>query len=736
MPYPLRFPYRVEAARAGVMVLTTLVAGLRLCAAPPAAAAEPTGYRGLLHGSYDVAWAVAVDAAGSSYVAGYTDSPGFPTVQAAQADYGGGEYDAFVLKIDAVGRLVYSTYLGGSDEDRAYGIAVDARGYAYVTGYTHSADFPIACSWQAELGGEKDAFIAKLEPDSGRIVWATFLGSRHRDQGRAIALDRAGAVFVTGSTDSPDFPVAAAVQGRLAGGRDAFVAQLSPDGRELGYSTFLGGTGNELAYGIALDPTGRAMLTGYTDSVDWPLAGAVQAAAAGGSDAFVAKLAPRGQRLVYSTYLGGAGDDRGWGIASDGAGNAFVAGYTESADFPTARAAQPSLGGGRDAFASRISPEGTHLVYSTFLGGAATEHAFGMAVDRDGNAAVAGYTRSADFPLEAGCGLAQARAEDGFVVWLHRDGQRPSAAQLLGGGAVKAQVAREMTAELHARVAASQPEARALGRSVTVTLAAKGIAFGRAVVRPDGSIDTARRRGIDADLVVRPFGAKGTQADLRAVVAGAAAAHLGLDTAAPGDDPTTGRLSPAASQAGSELASGDLTALVYWIARRPPPRQRPPQGEDGTARHARGQKLFGELGCAACHVPELTLEDPLFQIAAPASGSKGLWYELKPIDSAAGTSGRLSVALYSDLRRHATGKGLADPEAEAGIDRDVFLTTPLWGVGSTGPWLHDGRAATLGEAILWHGGEAKPTRDRFAPLGEEEREALVAFLEHLVIDGD
>ncbi len=932
--------YRPDRKTTRLPVMIALGAAFLLSSLPPPAAAdEAPGYRGLLHGSYDVAWAVAVDAAGNTYVAGYTDSPGFPAVHAAQADYGGGEYDAFVLKLDPAGRLAYSTYLGGSDEDRAYGIAVDGAGSAFVTGYTHSVDFPIACPWRAELGGEKDAFVAKLDPSGQRIAWSTFLGGSHRDQGRGIALDGSGAVYVAGSTDSPDFPVARALQPRLAGRRDAFVTKLGPDGRAPRYSTFLGGSGNELAYGIAVDPAGRALLTGYTDSRDWPLASALQAVPGGASDAFVAKLAPRGEHLVFSTYLGGAGDDRGWGIAADAAGDAFVTGYTESADFPVAHAAQAAPGGGRDAFAARLSPAGEVLIYSTYLGGADTEHAYAVAVDGRGNAALAGYTRSADFPFRQGnaaasltTGRSQVRREDAFVAWLGGDGGRLPMPPLLGGGAddrayalaldrggtvhlagytysadlpvarpvqpgygggrdilvarhapaeaawgyattvagrgsgpgvagmaaidlgevrpaelehqgavlfhtpflavaeaemsagsakskpgigepsehivgpparlfdriagpesqacagchnqlvgtdglvrlvsggggdgasnvlagarppaaapgrernpkpvfgsaVKAQLAREMTAALQAQAAAARAEARAGGQPVAISLTAKGIPFGRAVARPGGSLDLAGD-GVDADLVVKPFGAKGTIAELPAVVRGAAAAHLGLGLAEASASPA-GATAPGvahdARQPVPGLTPGDIAALVYWVASRPVPRRWPPMGGDEEARLASGEQWFGALGCATCHVPSLTLDDPIFSIAAPGSEGMALTYDLRRSGLETTASGAIQVSLYSDLRRHAMGDGLSDPAAEAGVERDVFLTTPLWGTGSTGPWLHDGRAATLGEAILWHGGEAEAARAGFAELAAADRAAVLAFLDHLVIGAD
>jgi hypothetical protein len=283
-----------------------------------------------------------------------------------QPAYGGG-FDAFVAKLTPDGTaLVYATYLGGSDSDSGEAIAVDFRGSAYVTGSTNSSDFPTRNPLQSTLSGfGGDAFVAKLSPNGAALVYATYLGGRAFDFGVGIAVDFRGSAYVTGSTNSSDFLTRNALQPAFGAGTprppfgspsDAFVAKLAPAGSELVYSTYLGGSASDGGSGIAVDFRGNAYVTGSTNSSDFPIQDPLQPAFGGGtprppfgslpSDAFVAKLAPNGTALVYSTYLGGSDYDVGSGIAVDLRGNAYVTGDTSSADFPTRDALQPGFGGG------------------------------------------------------------------------------------------------------------------------------------------------------------------------------------------------------------------------------------------------------------------------------------------------------------------------------------------------------------------------------------------------------
>jgi hypothetical protein len=348
---------------------------------------------------FDGGIGIAINSAGEAYVTGYTGSPDFPTVDPIQAQHGGG-YDAFVAKLNSTGsQLLYSTFLGGSGGDGAAGIAVDSSGSAYVTGFTGSPNFPISHPLQTSLKGPFDVFITKLSPDGKRLVYSTFLGGNRDDEGVAIAVDSAGNAYVTGSVTSSDFPTVNPIQSKFAGGVvDAFVLKLNPTGSALVYSTYLGGSSRDQGAGIAVDSSGDVYVTGFTGSTDFPVSHAVQPKLAGDFDAFVAKLNPTGSDLLYSTYLGGAGKEQGAAIAIDRAGNAFVTGFTASADFPVVSPLQPKLGGETDAFITQLKPFGSALSVSTFLGGSATDEGAGIAVDRSGNIYITGYTASPNFP--------------------------------------------------------------------------------------------------------------------------------------------------------------------------------------------------------------------------------------------------------------------------------------------------------------------------------------------------
>jgi Tol biopolymer transport system component len=362
-------------------------------------------------GSVDHGEGIAVDGAGNAYVTGSTGSLNFPTTAGAfQTTLGGGFCcNAFVTKLNPDGSaLVYSTYLGGSRFDQGSAIAVDAAGNAYVTGGTQSPNFPTtAGAFQTTLGGGAGAFVTKLNPDGSALVYSTYLGGSGRDSGSGIAVNAAGNAYVTGTTLSPNFPTTAgAFQTTLGGGSccNAFVTKLNPDGSALVYSTYLGGSSQDMGIGIAVDAAGNAYVTGLTLSADFPVtAAAFQTTFGGIQDAFVTKLNSEGSALVYSTYLGGNGLDQGNGIAVNTAGNAYVTGRASSDNFPTRGEVQGPLCNG--AFVTKLNPDGSALVYSTYLGGSPNSPTTGLgtggngiAVDAAGNAYVTGVTESSDFP--------------------------------------------------------------------------------------------------------------------------------------------------------------------------------------------------------------------------------------------------------------------------------------------------------------------------------------------------
>ena len=295
---------------------------------------------------------VAVDPEGNAYVTGSTKSTDFPTTPGAfQTVYGGGNVDAFVLKLNPSGSgLVYSTFVGGSHLEGGQFIAVDGDGNAYVAGITGSKNFPTTPgAFQIANAGGPDAFVAKINPAGSGLVYSTYLGgSGNEGWAPGLAVDGDGNAYVTGSTDSTDFPTTpGAFQIANAGGRDAFVAKLNPAGSALVYSSYLGGGGADISRGFAMDVLGNVYVAGATYSPNFPTTlDAVQIAHAGGEDVFVTKVNPEGSVILYSTFLGGTGNDRARNIAVDMIGDVYMTGFTNSTNFPTANPIQPAYGGG------------------------------------------------------------------------------------------------------------------------------------------------------------------------------------------------------------------------------------------------------------------------------------------------------------------------------------------------------------------------------------------------------
>ena len=330
------------------------------------------------------------------------------------------------LVIDPI--LSYSTYLGGISNDYGNAITVDATGAAYVTGSTKSADFPTLNEYQTNQGIE-DVFVTKLSSSGSSLVYSTYLGGSSFEEGNGITVDAAGAAYVTGKTISSDFPTLNPYQ-TYQGGDDAFVTKLSSSGSSLVYSTYLGGSGYERGYAIAVDAAGVAYVTGNTTSSDFPTLNPYQTYQ-GDWDVFVTKLSSAGSSLVYSTYLGGSSADDGWGVAVDTAGAAYVTGRTFSSDFPTHNPYQ-TYQGGYDAFITKLSSSGSSLIYSTYLGGSNSDYDVGIAVDAAGAAYVTGFTKSADFPTLNPYQTDQG-SHDAFVTKLSSSGSSLVYSTYLGG---------------------------------------------------------------------------------------------------------------------------------------------------------------------------------------------------------------------------------------------------------------------------------------------------------------
>ncbi len=342
---------------------------------------------------------IAFDTAGNTYVVGRTTSSNFPIGNPYQSNLQG-IADAFVTKLSSDGNtIIYSTYLGGTAEDDGHGVAVDIAGNAYVTGVAFSGDFPIANAYDVSFnGGTYDAFVSKLSSSGSSLIYSTYLGGNSIEDGRRIAIDTAGNAYVTGYTYSSNFPTANPYQSSLNGVVDVFVTKLSSGGNSLIYSTYLGGTGSDEGVAIAVDMSSNAYVTGWTPSGDFPTVFPYDGSFNGVLDAFAVKLSDAGNSLVYSTYLGGSDEEKGYGIAVDADGATYVTGYTLSTNFPTLNPYQSTHQGISDVFVTKLSIDGNSIDYSTYLGGSDYEEAWGIAVDAAGAAFVTGQTSSTNFP--------------------------------------------------------------------------------------------------------------------------------------------------------------------------------------------------------------------------------------------------------------------------------------------------------------------------------------------------
>lgn len=403
---------------------------------------------------------ITVDKAGNVYVAGGTISPSFPvTLGAFQEVFpsvGDNFTSAYVTKLSFDGSgLIYSTFLGGSDSDEARSIVIDNMGSAYITGETSSSDFPVTLGAFQEnnlsTNGGSSAFAAKLSSDGTHLIYSTFLSGSDDDEGTDIDIDIRGNAYITGETNSPDFPVTSnAFQQNfpsiVEGPNSVFVTKLNIDGSGLIYSTFLGGSESDEGLGIAVDDMGSAYVTGDTNSSDFPVTlGAFQEnfpSIFNISSAFVTKLNPDGSSLIYSTFLGGSSDEQGQRIAVDQMGNAYVGGETTSPDFPvTLGAFQEEFIANQDAgFVTKLNPDGSQLIYSTFLSGTGGDNEIqGIAVDKMGSAYVSGFSNSPSFPVTLGAfqeefqGIADQGFGDAFVTKINPDGSSLIYSTFLGG---------------------------------------------------------------------------------------------------------------------------------------------------------------------------------------------------------------------------------------------------------------------------------------------------------------
>lgn len=398
-------------------------------------------YSTILGGSSsDSANAIAIDRFGNAYVGGETFSTDFPTTPGAFQSPNSDADNGFVTKLSPSGSsFVYSLLLGGGDSDSIRSLALDPEHRVYVTGFTCSQNFPVKNAFQPVTNGQNcadgggDAFVTRVNAAGTDLDYSTYLDGTFASIGNGIAVDSTFHAYVTGSTESADFPTTpGAFQTTFLGeiisgfphdthGSNAFITKFAPDGLSLVYSTFLGGTVSDEAAAIALDSSGRACVTGTAQSPDFPItSGGFQRSLHGTADAFVTKLQIGGEGLFYSTFLGGSGVDGGSSIAVDSIGRAYVTGSTSSADFPILNPIQAHYGGSQDAFVTELSATGNSLFFSTYLGGSASDSGNSIRLDSAGAAYLGGVTNSTNFPTTPGAfSRTKKQASDGWVAKIN-----------------------------------------------------------------------------------------------------------------------------------------------------------------------------------------------------------------------------------------------------------------------------------------------------------------------------
>jgi hypothetical protein len=345
-----------------------------------------------------------------------------------------GDYDrGHPLIIDPV-VLVQSSYLGGSQADNAHALAIDGSGAMYVAGETQSLNFPTKAGFDKSFGGSYDAFVTKVAPSGMSLVYSTYLGGALSEHANGIAVDGTGAVYVTGSTLSPGFPTKNGYDDSFNGMEDCFVTKLNAKGNGLVFSTFIGGSNTDTSFDLCLDSQGAVYIVGWTMSSGYPIKNAFDATHNGTFDAFLTKLAPEGDDLAYSTFLGGTWQDWAYDVAVDSHGYAYVVGETESKNFPVKNAYDATQNGQNDAFLAKFSPTGKSLVYSTFIGGSKSDQAVSIAIDTSGAAYVTGETVSPDFPTKKAYDSTYGGSYgDGFVLKMAANGKDLVFSTFLGG---------------------------------------------------------------------------------------------------------------------------------------------------------------------------------------------------------------------------------------------------------------------------------------------------------------
>ncbi|NHI89319.1 MAG: hypothetical protein EAX87_07335 [Candidatus Thorarchaeota archaeon] len=352
----------------------------------------------------------------SVWFTGYTASSNFPTVNAYDSTYNGG-WDGFIVHLSANGSsLLYSTFIGGSGDDLAEFITFDDDGYLYLSGFTRSSNFPVVNGYDTTFNGDRDAFALKMQPDLHGFVFSTFLGGSGYDYTYGSRIAANGDFLIAGVTTSTNFPMLNSFDSTYNGGDDIFVTRLNAAGNALIFSTYIGGSGEEYFGKFDLDQQENLLMGGSTMSSDFPTRNAYDSTFNGGRDAFALKLASNGSALYFSTYIGGSGSDTVYGVQVDRWNNIHLSGVTTSTDLPVKNAFQNESQGMDDTFVFKINSTGNGLLYSTYLGGSADDGQRGMAIDKLGRVYIVGWTQSSDHPVVNAYDDTINSVSDGFIT--------------------------------------------------------------------------------------------------------------------------------------------------------------------------------------------------------------------------------------------------------------------------------------------------------------------------------
>ncbi len=395
-------------------------------------------YSTYLGGSeWDYAHGIAVDDSGYAYVAGQANSSDYPTTKHAFNQTYNGNTDILLSKLNLDGSaLIYSTYIGGSGRDDTRKVFVDKAGCVYLTGSSKSADFPVTSD---ALQGKSENYTVKVNASGDSLAYSTkYVG------GEMVMTDKEGNLIILGTTSSADFPTTAkAFSRKLAGEQDIFVSKIDPVQNKIIFSTLIGGAGNDWAPSMTVDNENNIIITGRSNSADFPIKGiAFGKFTPGKFNIIVAKLKGDGSELIYSTIVGGTDDDWAFSITSDENNEVYVTGVTKSGDFPVSKNAfDPSYNGGDDAILFKLNADGSEIRYATYLGGSLKDGGRGVVVDNSGRAYVTGCTRSVEFPVTDnaydktfnGAGTDQWAWGDPFLLIMNPEGTEVVYSTYLGG---------------------------------------------------------------------------------------------------------------------------------------------------------------------------------------------------------------------------------------------------------------------------------------------------------------